>query len=459
MKKVILLPILIFLPALLVFFSGDDWFHLRISQISSIREFLNFFSFSHTAQSAAFYRPLPTQVFFYLFQNIFGLNVLAYHLFVLVCFGFSLYLVYLFSKRELKDGKQALISTLIYGFSVSNFTRLYFLSSFQEIALVIFSLLCLLTFPRSKIKAIIFFLLALICKETAIVLPLLLILFNFKFIRKNIAKLFPFVIIAVIYSYFRFFIFGNATGDSYIWNFSPAKAGNTLMWYTLWSFGAPELLVDYVGSGFKILPKFFSDYPIWGKIILTLLLGTVFSSSLLFFQKLKKIDYAFITYLLFFFVTILPVLFLPSHKFTLELGLPLVGFSLAMSWFSSKKHKILFAFFSIMYLSLNLSMNYLTYTRHYSVSRGEISQNVFNYISQHYPTYPTGYYFLFINDSGDFGPEWGQSKQISQALSGSDFFKVFYKLPNAKVYYQDIPEAIPEGLKPIYLSTKQFLNQ
>lgn len=477
-KYFYLLPILLYLPVLGNFFSGDDWFHLRITQISSLQEFLNFFSFSHTAQSAAFYRPLPTQVFFFVFQKFFGLTAWPYHLFVILCFTYSLYLLYQFAIRELKSKNLTLITILIYGLSASNFTRIYFLSAFQEIALVIFSLLCLLNFPKSKVKALIFFILALMSKETAVVLPLLLILFNFKLVKKNFLSLMPMGIILVIYLYLRFTVFGGAVGDSYLWNFSPTKAANTLMWYILWSFGAPELLVDYVGSGLRLVPKFFIDYHGWGKVILPLLFGTIFTSGVLLVQKVRELFLKGrdgfrvralpagrqagmtegVKFILFFVIALLPVIFLPSHKFTLELGLPLIGFSLAFaSLFPKKLGTSHFALITL-YILLNLSMNYLTYTRHYSVSRGEISQKVFNYISEYYPDYPTGKYFEFVNDSGDFGAEWGQSKQISQALSGSDFFQVFYGSPTIKVYYQDMPTATPAGI-PIKFSTKQFLNQ
>lgn len=471
----IFVPILLYLSSPGNFFSGDDWFHLRISQIGSLSEFFKFFSFTHTAQSAAFYRPLPTQVFFFVFQKLFGLTAWPYHLFVLLCFAYSLYLVYKFASQISKSAPRtshfALITTLIYGLSVSNFTRLYFLSAFQEIALVIFSLLCLLSFPKSRPKATIFFVLALMSKETAVVLPLLLILFNFKLVKKSFRSLVPMGAVLLVYLCLRFMIFGGAVGDSYLWNFSPAKAANTLMWYVLWSFGAPELLVDYVGSGLRLVPKFFVDYPIWGKVIIPLLLGTIGTTGLLFFQKLREILSrsrgwipAFVgmtdifKYILFFLISLLPVLFLPSHKFTLELGLPLVGFSLALaSLFPKKLGTSHFAPITL-YIFLNLSMNYLTYTRHYSVSRGEISQKVFSFMSKNYSEYPTGKYFEFVNDASDFGAQWGQSKQISQALSGSDFFRVFYATPDVKVYYQDIPEATPTGT-PIYLSTRQFLNQ
>ena len=482
MKKtwlIILSALLLFVPSVLVFFSGDDWFHLRITQIGSLGEFLNFFSFSHTAQSAAFYRPLPTQLFFYIFQHLFGLTAWPYHLFVLICFGYSLYLVYLFAGKIQKSTTKeprtinfALITTLAYGLSISNFTRLYFLSAFQEISLVIFSLLCLLSFPKSVLKTIVFFVLALLSKETAVVIPLLLLLFNFKYLKKNSMHLTSVICISVVYLYFRFMVFGGAVGDSYVWNFSPVKAANTLMWYVLWSFGAPELLVDYVGSGLRLVPKFFVDYPVWWKVIIPLLGGTLLTTLILFIQRgrgllryyvtrndeLKTQSIQFMKYILFFLISISPVIFLPSHKFALELGLPLVGFSLAIAWLIPKKLNILSFCFFAFFVFLNLSMNYLTHTRHYSVSRGEISQKVYRYFSENYPQYPFGSYFVFINDSTDHGEQWGQSKQISQALSGSDFFKVFYKIPDIKVYYQDIPDEYPTSdILRIQLSTKQFL--
>lgn len=440
------------------FLSGDDWFHLRITQIHSISEFLNFFSFIPNAQSAALYRPLPTQVFFFIFQKIFGLTVWSYHLFVLLCFSYSLYLLYLFAKKQFNDKTKALLTVSIYGLSVSNFTRLYFLSSFQEISLVIFSLLCLLSFPKSKIKALLFFILALLSKETAVVLPVLLVLFNFTFVRKNFKQFLPISVVLAIYLYLRFKFFGNAVGDSYLWNFSPIKAANTLMWYALWCLGAPELLVDYVGSGLRLVPKFFTDYAFWWKIILPLLLGTITTISILFVQRIKKVDLSFLRYLLFFLVSLTPVLFLPAHKFALELGLPLVGFSLVIVWLLPKRMGLVSYLFVCLYALLNLSMNYLTYTRHYSVSRAEISQRIYLYLSKNYPKYPTGSYFEFINDTEDNGKQWGQSKQISQAISGSDMFQVFYRDPSIKIFYQDIPEARSLDQKPILLSTKQFIQ-
>lgn len=343
-------PVLLFLPSLWNFFSGDDWFHLRLTQISSLKEFFNFFSFSPTNQSAAFYRPLSTQTFFFVFQQVFGLTAWPYYLFVLICFGFSLYLVYLFALSQFKDKSRSFLTAFIYGVSISNFTRLYFLSAFQEIALVIFSLLCLLSFQKSKVKSLLFFILALLSKETAIVLPVLILIFNFREIQKKITGFLPVIIVSLMYLYLRFSVFGLAQGDSYIWNFSPVKALNTLSWYTLWSLGAPEFLVDYIGSGFRPIPRFFTDFPLWWHVILGLLLSTVILLAILFIKKNKKIDLNFLKYLLLSLVSLAPVIFLPQHKFSLELGLSLVGFFFARCQFiTGKKDSFIYNFLIFLY--------------------------------------------------------------------------------------------------------------
>lgn len=462
-KYFYLFPVLFYLPALSNFFSADDWFHFRITQIDSLQQFLNFFSFSQNPQAASFYRPLSTQVFFFIFQNLFGLNSAVYYLFGLLLFACILYLIKKLAESYLPSTIHNLPS-IIYGLSVSNFTRVYFVSAFQELFLVIFSLLTLINFKSKPKLSLLFFVLALLSKETAIVLPALIFLINVKDKKTLMSTIYDLqftILISVIYLYFRFFYFGIASGDSYLWNFSPIRSANTLMWYALWSFGAPELLVDYIGSGLRPIPRFFTDYANWWPFIIFPLLLIIASSAYLLLKNFKKINSYFWIFILFFVIGLLPVLFLPSHKFALELGLPLVGFSIALSIIFSNKSNILnFCIFAL-FVFYNLSMNYLTYTRHYSVSRGQISKKVYEYFSQNYPYPPDYQYFEFINDAEDLGNLWGQSKQISQSLSGSDFFRVFYRQPVYMVYYHDTADERPSplGFTPIEISTKKFLNQ
>lgn len=456
----LLLPIILFLPSLSNFFSSDDWFHLRVSNISSFSEFINFFSFARTDQSISFYRPLSTQVFFFIFQKLFGLNPLPYHLFVLLIFGFSLFLLYRLSNQFLKDKNKALLTTIVYGFSVSNFTRIYFLSAFQEIALVFFSLLCILNYlkptTRHKLYSICFFALALLSKETAIVIPIILLVLDWSQKKINLNRLIPFALILLPYLYLRLSIFGFPGGGNYRWDFSPTRAANTLMWYSLWSVGSPEFLVDYIGSGLRPIARFYTDFKNLWPFILGLLLANLLALIYFLISNLNKIDRKFISFVLLFVISLIPVLFLPDHKFALELGLPLIWFSLAVTHLLPKKGKVA-AGILLLYVLLNIFVNYLTYYRHYSVSRGVIASRVFNYFSKNFPSKPPNSYFEFINDTKVYSTEWGSSKQIANSIGESELFRVLYGDKNYSVYYEDLDSERP-ALQRIPISSKIFLQ-
>ncbi len=440
-----------------IYFSADDWFHLRVSQINTITEFLKFFSFERNAQTISFYRPLSTQVFFFTLQKLFGLNPVPYHLFVTLCFCLSLYLAYKSILLLSNSKRTAIFSVIIYGFSVSNFTRLYFLSAFQEIALVILSLLCLIShIENRKNRALLFFILALTSKETAVIIPILILITDWFKKRVKLSNYLPYFIILLPYLYLRFHVFGTTTGDSYSWNFSPLKALNTFSWYSLWSIGAPELLVDYIGSGFRPIPRFFTDFVIWWPFIIFPLLILIVLSLYLFFKYYGKSSRDFVFGLLFFLASLSPVLFLPTHKFTLELGLPLIGFSMAIFSLFTRTNKITYIFLFV-YIFYNLSMNYLTYTTHYSVNRAKVSQKIYKYFLKKYPTEPIGSYFEFINDTTAYTKEWGSSKQIANSIGESELFRVIYHDSQYQVFFEDIPGNRPPEQR-IPISSKMFLE-
>lgn len=448
-KLIILFSVVfvIFLPSLTNFFSGDDWFHLKISQVSNLNEFWNFFSFKQNQFSASFYRPLSTQTFFFVFQSLFRFNTFFYHLFVYIIFFSSLFLIYKLCILFMSS-KRSFVVVLIYGLSATNFTRLYFLSAFQEVLMVFFLLISFwvyLKMDSSKYLSIIFFILALLSKETAVVFPAVLVLFDYLRKRKISWINFIFIGLSVIYLYPRLFIFKTASGDSYVWDFSISKALNTSFWYTLWSFGAPEFLVDYVSSGFRILPRFFQVLPVWSEVILVLTLTTLASFTSIFVKRFKKLDRIGIFGILLFGLGILPVMFLPWHKSTLELGLALLGFAIFISSLMPEKRDRLFKLFLVLFISLNLASIYLLRVTNYSVSRARISLNVVNFLNQNYPVYPNGKYFEFINDKGVNNSDWSSPVQVALASSNSDLFAAYYRKRDVKVFYEnflnpDIPE-------------------
>lgn len=457
---IILLGVTLFLPSINIFFISDDWFHLRISQIGNIEEFINFFSFSQTPQSAAFYRPIPTQVFFFVFNSLFGLNAVPYHIFTLFVFGLSLYLL---SKLLLKlfDRKLALISTFIYAISVTHFSRLYFLSAFQEIAMAVFLISAMLFYidhsKKGYLGSLILYILSLASKETAVVLPALLLLIDWEKGVLKIRKIMPFILITAAYLIFYLNGFGFKTEGSYAWDFSPLKAVNTLFWYTVWSFGGPEFLVDYVGSGLKIVPRFFEQFREWSVVILSFI-GFTFLSFFSIILKNKNIfKKEFLFGVFFFLVAILPVLFLPLHKFTLELTLPLIGFCIAVASLLNGSSKATGYIFISAFVIMNIASYLITYQTHFAVARSKISNNIYQYFLTNYPNYPRYKYFEFVNEI-ESSKQWGVSKQIAQVTSYSDMFKVIYRNKGVKVYFEDLPETKPGNLEQIRLSSMMFLR-
>lgn len=461
---VIILSVLIFSPALNNFFWGDDWYHLSVSQVSSFNEFLNFFSFQFTTESTPFYRPISTQLFFFSFSNFFGLNAFPYYSFLLLLFAYSLWLLNSFVILITNNKKVALLTVFIYGFSATNFPRLYYLSNLQEILMVVFVLLSLINYLQNSYKktllSLLFFLLALGCKETAIVLPIILFTFNYLNKKFSFMRLWPYILITLLYIFIRLIYWNNYGKDNYSFDFSPFKAINTLGWYTLWSFGVPEFLVDYIGSGFKILSRYYQDFQSTSYILLTLTMLTLTSFIGVVIFNIRKINRINIFFISFFLIGLLPVLFLPWHKFAYELTLPMVGFSALLASLLCKKNMyiILSATFLIMFCILNLFTVILDYQRHQSITRSKISYAVFKYFSKNYPMPPLSSYFEFINDTYIPNQYWGSSRQIDQAISQSNLFKVLYKNPNYVVYFEDIAAQKPVGEKRIPISTAMFLK-
>lgn len=460
---IIVFSLLIFSPSLGNFFWGDDWFLIETSKVDSLKEFIDFFSFAQTSRSVPFYRPISTNLFFYTFQTLFGLNIVFYRLFSLMLFGVSLYLIYKFSEIIFQNKIKQNLTLFIYGISAIHFNTIYYLSAIADTFMVIFvscSILFFFKAPTFKnlILSLFFFILALGSKQTAVMTPFMIFVIVWFKRQRNYFKIIWFFPPLVLYLFLHLMNPSLAVENSYIFDFSPIKILNTLFWYIAWSFGAPELLVDYISNGFKILPRFYNDFHIWSWIILGEA-GILFASfcSLLF--TTKRIHRVTILGAIIFIISLLPVIFFPWHKFAYYLTLPLVGFSIALAEVVDFNKKFISFIFIAAFMILNISSVILNYQTNYSVSRGKISERVFKYFQTNYPLPPKNAYFEFINDTPLVNQFWGSSKQIDQAISQSNLFKVIYNNHDYLVFYEDIPREKPIGEKRIPISTAKFLNE
>lgn len=461
---IIILSVLIFSPALGNFFWGDDWFLIEVSRIDSSREFIDFFSFTQTSRSVPFYRPVSTNLFFYTFQTLFGLNIFFYRLFALILFGVSLYLVYKFSEIIFQNKVEQNLTLFIYGISAIHFNTIYYLSAIADSFMVVFVICSILFFfklqtTKNLILSLFFFILALGSKETAVVTPLLILVIIWFKKQKSFIKIIWFFPPLFLYLLLHLMNPSIAVENSYIFDFSPIKLLNTLFWYVAWSFGAPELLVDYIGNGFKILPRFYDDFHVWSWVILGEVTILFTSLCILIFNSKKKMLRRIVLGSALFIISLLPVIFFPWHKFAYYLTLPLLGFSIALAELIDFNKKFISCIFIAFFIILNISSVILNYQTNYSVSRSRISERVFLYFQKYYPVPPKDSYFEFINDTPVVNQYWGSSKQIDQAISQSNLFKVLYKNHDYLVFYEDINAQRPVGKNKIPVSTAKFLTE
>lgn len=475
------------------YFLGDDWFHLNITQITHWQEFLNFFSPYKNPQQAAFYRPITIQLFFFLTQSLFGFKPFFYHLPIYLLFIFSIYLFYRLLILLNFSQRSRYLATIFFGLSATNFTRLYFISAGQEVFMVFFVLLYFLFFltekSRLKIKAQFFLIAALLSKDTAIVAPIILFFLqniNFiidmkkkkshfkikQFLTKNLDFLFS-LLFVFIYLYIRFYLFDRQmlNDESYQLSFSIKEILTGFYFYFWWLMGAPELIQDYMPKFYLFLPRFFTDFGLQAYllIILALLLFILLIINFVMAYKkikkirnLKKILFA----LIFIFFGLLPVMFLPNHRFTIQLGLPILGLAMFLAVILDSHKKMYLTYLTvILFLSLNFLNIKMSEKSHYSTTRAKISEKVSNYFLTNYHQIKPNTVF-FITNGETLGHEiasWGSSRQLAFALWHENFIQAFYKDKTLKMNYEDFSDInsfllTEDSNQVIFISAEEFLN-
>lgn len=478
-----LVLVVIYWPSFNNFFFGDDFFNLMLSPATSLKQVINFFNLIKAPESFPFYRPLTTQFYFWLGFKLFGLNPLGFHLINFSFFVFSLTLIFYLTKKTTKSLLVSYLTTFFYSLSSSHFYRLYFLSQFQEIGLVVFYLLTIIFYLKFiETKKIInyfltflFLILSILSKETAITIPLSMLIIDFCFLRKKqnltfwikkrLKYILPFVALIAVYLFFRFFFFGFSKGGEYIFIFKIKSILNSSLWYLFWSIGIPEAFVNVriFDPRYFFNPKFLTNFGEDGA--LSTLLFSIFSilcfiGVKLLFEKTNKIDKSkqlkiILFSLGWFFTTLLLVLFFPFHKFSYSLSLPLMGVSLILAIILKEVFKFSKLFFGLG-LMLFILANYFSlrvaHNTHWAAERAKISKEVFSFFQQKYPELSDNLEIYFYDDGYcndiNLPIKTNKSEQLAYVLSDDKGLNVLYRLNDyknskdfekkkLKIFYQD----------------------
>lgn len=472
------LVFLVYRPLFSLYFSQDDFFHLRISQTDGrLISFLNLFSFKSFEAGGRiyFYRPIFRESLFNIYYSLWGLQALPFRIIQIFIHFINIFLTFIFVKKLTKNRVVASVASAFFALSSANLGVLYYLAGgIQASGASLFILLGLISFleylEKGKTKfyllSFISFALSLASHEIAMFFPVLLVgvvYFKTKMSKKNITQFFkywPFFLLLVVYFYLDFSVIGLPVQErQYGFNFSPLRIINSYFWYFVWSLGAPEMLLDFVGPGFKLNPnllKFWGDY---FRLIFPLFLISVFFIFLTIKNLIK--DKILRLLVFWFIIAVGPVAILPFHRSTYYLApaLPAVGGIVGLVVDKLlKKSKVLASFFLMSLLLLSLVSVRLGDRTYWAITRAKIAEKLLKDIKSNYPTLPKGASVYITNDpnypfiSQDWG---GSSKQASIILSGSDALALVYNDETIKVFYEDLHPK-PDGT--VY-TQKAVVNQ
>lgn len=449
---IILFSLGLFSFSLKSYFWSDDWYFLSVVQNARATDIISFFSFFQTQFSTPMYRPLSSQVFYYTFYSLFGLNAVPYFLFGLALFGWSLWLVYIVTIKIFRSKSIGITTLFFYAFSSTHIYRLNFIASYQEIMMVVCVLLTILWFlddsPKSFWKMTGIYMCALCCRENAIMTVPLIILICLT-LKKPFKRWHIFILSAISFMYLIFRFSGPHVifhDSGYVFNFSFLETIHTAGWYFFWSLGAPET-TEWNILGYYFAPSILSAPHLIQLFFVGIMLFLFIVSALFVYKIWRKRTVRLIYFSVFWFVVgMLPVLFLPGHKFVIEQTLGLIGVCFLLGvLFDGAPKRITYMCFCL-YVCINVFSMESTYRYHYMFHRMETVQKVVSWVKKTYPASPSAP-FLFVN-SNRTNMYVDDVRFLSDSLLGSYFFKVLYHDPQFHVYYegdqnsQDIPHDV-----------------
>lgn len=174
------LGLILYAGCLEKFFAMEDFFHIAWVERGGFGGVVSAF---FSKNEYGLYRPLTIHVYFYLCRMLFDLNPVGYHFVNMVSQIANTILVFFLVSALTRDRWVGFIAGTIYITRISHFMGVFWVSGIQEVWLAFFYLLTLLLFVRflKTGKRLFFFasiagfLLSLLCKESAVTLPFVLL--------------------------------------------------------------------------------------------------------------------------------------------------------------------------------------------------------------------------------------------------------------------------------------------
>lgn len=459
MKKYLLflsITIIVYASSVFYGFSQDDFFFLVLSRADTIAEVINFFS-PFTKSSFPFYRPLSTQLYYYIFTNIFSDNPsFIMHIFILLAHAINGLLVYRIARSIKLNEKKSTLAGVLYVSSALHFLSVFYIAATQQVLATLFALSSIYLYLRSKhIQSGFLIILGLLSKETAIIaypIMILLEIFNKKSdIRMAVRVTLPQLVSVTLFLAVRLFS-GITVQSEYVPDFS-LKIISSIWWYWQFTFGVPELLLSY-GKGLAMAnySGFFKDYRLLGylSIILPLFVLIAVSTKIIRTLLSNNSDLRSRTYLYiaWWTVAIFPVIAYPHHRYPHYLDVSLVATILfILSHFDYKK-SFLFTIILVVGSIFSVSLSERT---HWTTNRAAVASLAMESIRK---TDTCTYDYVYFMGDAD------NPRELSYALSQENAINYLCSRDDINVYYQGLNEEnIHSPYKTLFVTEDLRVNE
>ena len=431
----------IFYPSFNYYFFQDDWFVLNWVTNNPITSFFAF------RTDIIYWRPISMPILFFVVNKVFSLNPLAYHLIAYSFFILLMFSIYKLFNMLLKDQKMASVGAFLYGVWSIHFISLSWFSTTSYILgpfFIVWSLIKFLEFSSTGKKlayilSFLFFIFAIASTEFAILIPVIIFVHSVIYKKKIIFKLLlPFSLIIVTYMILRFVIFPIPSEGDYSLSFNTTLIKN-FGWYILWALGFPERFNTLI---YPALPKeSLNAFLEFWKVSLpaSLLSILIFSRVVIFFKKNLKVN---IFAIVWFIVSLTPVILLSNHSYPVYLSLAGIGFILLIvSTFRSANY---FLIVGLMLLWLITSYANIDFTRktHWIPNEQAVSEAYTQYAKSKRPTISDDTVLILRRPDNYFAIDHNfvlveSEDTLKLSLSDQNAMKVVYGHKNLQSIYSD----------------------
>lgn len=447
----------LFRNAFSTYFFNDDFFFLKISRIDNIQQFLNFFS----PFKDYFYRPLSTEVFYFLIRLL-DENLFLSHMVVFAIYFVGLFFLFKILFLLFKNKMLSYLTVLFYAVNFTHVFQLYSFSTFQEVAAFSFLMISFLNFlKKNHSLSILFFTLALTSKESAILYIVFLFLFC-VIMKKFDKKFFYYLFVAIMFLLlYRDGLL--STGQLEQYSFQPnIKLGiNNVLWYFFWSLGVPNFTPLYFTSilnppipdFWKMLSNFPEIKTYYLLLIIYYLLMIIGISYYLLKNKkefFKLVNWYLLVGLVGFFIFLGPILFI-EHRWMVRLTIPLIFITLIQSILILRliESGRIFRLIGIVLIGLYLTLQFKGIPIHESSStfllESRFTKNAKKYFDIHKKEIVKHKYIYFIDKTKIRPMPWGGSEKLKVTLGDQNFIDHFFPGTDIKAIYGYENKIIPKN--------------